>query len=55
MVEELQEQLHAQEKELNKREGAIIVWEDGLATSDRDLGRVCIEHDTERTQTEAVR
>jgi hypothetical protein len=28
---ELQEQLLAQDRELDSREGAIIVWEEGLA------------------------
>jgi hypothetical protein len=35
---ELQEQLLAQEVELDSREGTIIMWEDGLAASEHALG-----------------
>jgi TATA-binding protein-associated factor Taf7 len=54
VVEELQVQLLTQE-ELNSREEAIIVWEDGLITFERALGRACMERDAECAETEAVR
>jgi hypothetical protein len=40
--------------ELNNREEAIIVWEDGLAAFQRSLRRACVERDAERTKTETV-
>jgi hypothetical protein len=52
---ELQEQLLAQEEELSSREGSIFSWEDGLTAIERALGRACMEHDAERSQTEVVR
>jgi TATA-binding protein-associated factor Taf7 len=50
VVEELQTQ-----EELNSREEAIVVWEDGLITFERALGRACMERDAECAETEAVR
>jgi hypothetical protein len=46
-VEELKEQLLAQEGEMNSRKGAIIVWEVGLAPSEHTLGRACMESNIE--------
>jgi hypothetical protein len=45
---ELREQLLAQERELDSREGTISMWENGLAASKRALGRVHMEHDVRR-------
>jgi hypothetical protein len=45
MVDELREQLLAWEREVDSRECAIISWEDGLAASERTLGRACIERE----------
>jgi hypothetical protein len=53
VVEDVQEQLLGQE-ELFSREGSIVAWEDGLATYEGTLGRVCLECDAERAQTEVV-
>jgi hypothetical protein len=54
VVEDVQEQLLGQEEELFSREGSIVAWEDGLATYEGTLGRVCLKCDAERTQTEVV-
>jgi hypothetical protein len=54
MAVELLEQLLARDKELDSRECAIIVWEDGLAALEHALGRACMERDAERTQAEAA-
>jgi hypothetical protein len=51
---ELQGQLLAQERELDSREGAIIMWEDGLAAFECALGEVHTEHDDSRVRAEAV-
>jgi xanthosine utilization system XapX-like protein len=51
---EVQEQLLAQERELDSREGVIATWEDGLATSEHALGRACMERDAKHIQAEAV-
>jgi hypothetical protein len=40
---ELEEQLLAQERELNSREGAIAAWEDGLEAFGRALKKACTE------------
>jgi hypothetical protein len=45
---ELQEQLLAQEVELDSMEGAIVAWEDELAVSEHALRRVCVERDVMR-------
>jgi hypothetical protein len=50
---EVQEQLLAQERELDSREGVIATWEDGMATFEA-LGRACMERDAEHIQAEAV-
>jgi hypothetical protein len=42
---ELRGQLLAWERELDSREGAISVWEDGLVASECTLGRACVDHD----------
>jgi hypothetical protein len=55
VVVELQEQLLVRERELDSREGAIVTWEDGLATSKRALGRAGMERNAERAHIEAVR
>jgi hypothetical protein len=51
---ELQEQLLAQERELDSREGALVALESDLATSECSLGRACIERDTEGAHAEAI-
>jgi hypothetical protein len=55
VVEELQEQLLAREQEMNSREGAIATWEDGITSSERSLGRACMERNANHAQTEAIR
>jgi hypothetical protein len=50
----LQEQLLAQEREMESRESTIIMWEDGLVAFRCALGEACIEHDVERAQAESV-
>jgi hypothetical protein len=52
---EWQEQLLAWERELDRGEGAIATWEDGLAAFECTLGRVCTERDIEHAQAEVVR
>jgi hypothetical protein len=51
---ELQEHLHARERELDSREGIVAMWEDALAGSERTLGRVCVERDAECIHAEAT-
>jgi hypothetical protein len=51
---EVQEQLLAQERELDSREGVIATWEDRLATSEHALGRACMERDAKHIQAEAI-
>jgi hypothetical protein len=41
-------------EELNNRESAIVTWEDGLMASEHTHQRACLEHGTERVQTNAV-
>jgi hypothetical protein len=52
---EPREQLLAQERGLDNREGAIVAWEDGLATSECTLGRAPVECTAECDRAEAVR
>jgi hypothetical protein len=54
VIIELQEQLLAQERELDSREGAIIVCEEGLAAFARMLGEVHVEHDASYVRVNAV-
>jgi hypothetical protein len=54
MVEELQEHLLTQERELDSKEGTIVMWEDGLAAFERALGRACMERNTGCAETEVV-
>jgi hypothetical protein len=54
VVNELWEQLLAQMKEMDSREGTITVWEDGLAASVRALGRARMEYDAKCAQAEAT-
>jgi hypothetical protein len=51
---ELQEQLLAQERELDSRGGVITVWEDGLAVFEYALGKLCTERDTSHVRAEVV-
>jgi hypothetical protein len=51
---ELWEKLLARERKLESREGVIAAREDGLAVSECTLGRVYMEHDTERAWAEAI-
>jgi hypothetical protein len=55
MAVELQEQLLAQERKLDGKEGIITAQEDGMPTSECALGRACTECDAECDQAEAVR
>jgi hypothetical protein len=54
VVDELQEQLLAHERELDTRECTIVVCEDGLMAFERTLVKACMECDAERAQVEAV-
>jgi hypothetical protein len=45
VVVELQGQLLVRERELDSKEYAITVWEDGLVASEHALGKVCMKHD----------
>jgi hypothetical protein len=42
------------ERELDSREGAIVVWEDGLQAFEEILGKACMERDAEHTQAKVV-
>jgi hypothetical protein len=55
MVVELQEQLHAQERELDSREGALLEQEDGMLAFECALGRVRMEYNVECNWVEVVR
>jgi hypothetical protein len=44
-VIELQEQVLVRERELDNREGAITMWEDGLVAFECALGRACTERE----------
>jgi hypothetical protein len=50
----LQGQLLTWEMELDSREGATTVWEDGLVAFKCALGKVLTECDTGRVRAEAV-
>jgi hypothetical protein len=57
VVVELQGQLLARgagRGELDSREGAIAVWEDGLAALELALGKVHMEHDSSCVWVEVV-
>jgi hypothetical protein len=54
MAVELQGQLLAQERELDSREGAIIMWEEGLVAFACTLGEVCAERDASRACADVV-
>jgi hypothetical protein len=54
VLDELWVHLLARERELDRREGTIVAWEDGLAFSMHALGRACMECGVERTQAEVV-
>jgi hypothetical protein len=51
---ELQGQLLARERELDSRESAIVMWEEGLAAFSRGLGEVRMERDASCTCIDAV-
>jgi hypothetical protein len=51
---ELQGQLLARERELDSREGAIVVWEQGLAAFAHVLGLVRAECDASRARADAI-
>jgi hypothetical protein len=51
---ELQEQLLAWERELDSREGALTMWEDGLVDFERALGKLCTERKANHAQTVAI-
>jgi hypothetical protein len=54
VVVKLQEQLPAQERELDSRENPIAMREDGLAAFECFLGRACKERDAEHERAEVV-
>jgi hypothetical protein len=54
VVVELQEQLHAQKRELDSRDGTIIVWEEGLAAFVRTHREVCTKQDASRARVDAI-
>jgi hypothetical protein len=51
---ELQGQLLARERELDSREGAIVMWEQGLAAFARVLGLVHAERDASHARADAT-
>jgi hypothetical protein len=51
---ELREQLHARERELESKEGAIAAWEDGLVAFEHAIGRMCSERDDSHVWAEAA-
>jgi hypothetical protein len=55
VLDVLQKQLLTRERKLDSREGAIIVWKDGLAASEHAFGRASMERDAECVQVEVVR
>jgi hypothetical protein len=48
-------QLLGWERGLDSREGAIVVWENGLAASECALGRAGVECDAKCDQAKAIR
>jgi hypothetical protein len=54
VVVELQGQLLARGRELDSREGAIAMWEDGLMAFECALGKVSAERDASRIRAVAV-
>jgi hypothetical protein len=54
VADELWGQLLAREREMDNREGAITAREDGLASSNRALGRTCMDRDAACAQAEAA-
>jgi hypothetical protein len=54
VIAELQEQLLAQERELDSREGAIITWEESLKAHARALGEANTERDASRARADTV-
>jgi hypothetical protein len=54
-VNELQVRLLARERELDYREGTIVMWEEWMAAFECALGRACMERDAKRAEAEAVR
>jgi hypothetical protein len=54
MAVELLEQLLAQERELDSREGILMAQEDGMVASECSLGRVHMECDSECDRAEVV-
>jgi hypothetical protein len=51
----VKEQLLAQERELDSREGAVIAWDEGLMVFARALGEASTECNTSRARVDAVR
>jgi hypothetical protein len=54
VVVELQGQLFARQWEQDSREGALMVWENGLAASECAPEKVRTEHDIECDRAEAI-
>jgi hypothetical protein len=54
VITELQEQLHAQERVLDNREGVIIVWQEILVAFVHALGEASIERDASHACADAV-
>jgi hypothetical protein len=50
---ELQGSLLAQERELDSREGVVVMWEEGLAAFAHVLGEVRVERDASRACADA--
>jgi hypothetical protein len=55
VIVELQEQLLAQERELDSREGTIIAWEESLMAFACALGEASAEHDASHAHADAIR
>jgi hypothetical protein len=52
---ELQEQLLTRERELDSREGAVAVWEEGMVAFARVLEEVHTKRDASHVRADAVR
>jgi cysteine sulfinate desulfinase/cysteine desulfurase-like protein len=55
VIIELQEQLLAQGKELDSREGTVFMWEESLIAFAHVLREASTEHDASRAHVDAVR
>jgi hypothetical protein len=55
VIDELQEQLLALERELDSQEGTVVTWEEGLTTFAHVLGEASTEHDASSAHADVIR